>query len=93
MILEREIKMAEQEDAELTSPNKHIKNTSASGAILTGNKRDWHKDTYTTKAVREIHMKSGRKGRKKSNQVGTTPLGGDTEEEGGYTGSEMLPEE
>ena len=38
-------------------------------------------------------MKSGRKGRKKSNQVGTTPLGGDTEEEGGYTGSEMLPEE
>ena len=47
------IKVAEEEDMELTPCQKQIKNASIYGIILIGN---WQKNSCTTKAVREIHM-------------------------------------
>ena len=74
--------MAEQEDAELTSPHKHIKSTSTCGAILTENKLETGKKTIMQpRLYRNIHTESGRKGREEIGE-GSVPLGGDTEEEG-----------
>ena len=46
---------------------------------LTG---DWQEDYYTTKAVRKIHGKSGRKGREKI-MSGPVPLEGGLRSRGG----------
>lgn len=70
---------AEEEDAELTNPHKHIRNTSAPGAPITENK-DWQKDSYTINAIRKIHTELGRK-RKETIRLGPALLRGDTEEE------------
>ena len=45
----------------------------------------WQKESWTTKAVRKSHMELGRKGRE-AICLGPVPLGGDSEEEGDYTG-------
>lgn len=44
---------AKQEDAKLTSPYEHIKNTSTCRAILTENKLETGGKTYITKAVKK----------------------------------------
>ena len=45
--------MVEQEGAELTSHREHIKHTCTCGAILTENKPETGKKTYTSKAVKK----------------------------------------
>ena len=53
---------------------------------------DWRTDSCTAKAVRKTHTESGRKGREVV-RSGPAHLGGDTEEEEDYMGSEILPVE
>ena len=75
---------------ELTSLQEHSKNTSTCGTILTENQQETGRKTHTTKAVRKIHTDSGRK-RREAIKSGIVTLGGDTEKEGDYMDSEILP--
>ena len=72
---------------ELTSPHKHIENTST---ILTENNLNTGRKTHTAKAVRKIHTDPGWKGRQAIRLL-PAPLEGDTEEEQNYMGSEVIP--
>lgn len=65
---------AKQEDAKLTSPYEHIKNTSTCRAILTENKLETGRKTHTNKIVRKIHVELGRKGREAIRLIGTCAL-------------------
>lgn len=73
--------MVEKEDMELTFPQEHIKNTPTCGIILT---RSWQKDSCTNKAVKNIHVDTGSKGRK-AIKSGPVPFGGNSKKKGGYT--------
>ena len=84
--------MAEWEEAELTWPREHIKNTSTCGAILTKNRLETRTKTHIIKAVRKIHTESDRTGRKVVS-LGPGPLAGNREEGEGYTVLEIFPGE
>ena len=64
--------------------------TSTCDAVLTENKLETGRRTDTAKALRKIHMESGRKGRE-AIRSGPVLLGGDIEKEEIYLGSEILP--
>ena len=73
-------------------PHEHIKKTSTCGAILTNNRLETRTKTHITKAIRKIHTKSDRSGRKVVS-LGPGPLAGNREEEESYTVFEIFPGE
>ena len=93
-ITEEEIKTLESWDAELTFPP--AMNTAKMHPSVEyfhwKQKEDWQKNSYTTKSIRNIHTEPSRDG---SEVIRSEPaqLEGDTQEEGDYTCSEILPGE
>ena len=53
---------------------------------------DWQKNSYTTKTIRNIYTEPSRNGNEVIRSE-SAQLEGDTQEEGGYTCSEILPGE
>lgn len=86
--------MMEQQDVELTSFHKYIKNTSTCEATLT--KTNWRlaERLFYNQDYKERVTKSwvGRE-EKEAIRLVSVPVGGDTEEEGAYMGFAILPEE
>lgn len=72
--------MAEWEEAELTWPREHIKNTSTCGAILTKNKLETGRKII--KAINKDPQRVSGRNKREVIMSGPAPLGGDTE--GGY---------
>ena len=82
--------MLEKKDTELTFPYNHnyIYMIYTCRTILTGN---WQKDSYTTKAVRIIHIYThthtqSDRTRRKATKSGPVLLGRDSQEKGDYVG-------
>jgi len=74
--------MAEEENADCTSPQKHIKNISTRGANLTENNFETGRKTLVQRRLQERHTQNWVGREEKRSVQDSQPIRGNTEESG-----------